>query len=386
MSTNDVFYLELSQPFNTMSPPWINLSDVSPLPVRLSWATSSYGGANNRMIFIFGGTMQAVEPAQDLGSNALLPDFKNLVYSFDTQSFQWSIPIISGDAPNRRRELSAVTNDRGKIHFFGGKADRFTGSSIEGDFNEMNVLDSLTLNWELGTLDGAPTPRDGHTATILNNGLIVFIGGREMAGPDNNLSLVNMRSIDVYDTKSAEWYFIQAAGPLVEGRILHSAVLMQDNRIIVYGGVNSENGTSSSPVLVVLDTRPQPYLWSIPKISATIFPPPLITHTAALVGDYMLVAFGNITNTITKERAINNEMFLLDIRTFTWVNRFEPSTIGNYSIPIGIIIGASIGGALFLVALGFGIKLICKWQRIRRNRVHRSSLPIPVSGNRYHIR
>ncbi|CAG8688607.1 16285_t:CDS:2 [Funneliformis mosseae] len=343
MPTNDVFYLELSQPFNTMSPPWINLSDVSPLPVRLSWATSSYGGANNRMIFIFGGTMQAVEPAQDLGSNALLPDFKNLVYSFDTQSFQWSIPIISGDAPNRRRELSAVTNDRGKIHFFGGKADRFTGSSIDGDFNEMNVLDSLTLNWELGTLDGAPTPRDGHTATILNNGLIVFIGGREMAGSDNNLSLVNMRSIDVYDTKSAEWYFIQAAGPLVEGRILHSAVLMQDNRIIVYGGVNSENGTSSSPVLVVLDTRPQPYLWSIPKISATIFPPPLITHTAALVGDYMLVAFG-------------------------------------------IIIGASIGGALFLVALGFGIKLIYKWQRIRRNRVHRSSLPIPVSGNRYHIR
>ncbi|CAI2184577.1 9467_t:CDS:2 [Funneliformis geosporum] len=229
VSTNDVFYLELSQPFNTMSPPWIKLSDISPLPVRLSWATSSYGGANNSMIFIFGGTMQSIKPAQDLDSNGLLllPDFKHLIYSFDTQSFQWSIPIISGDEPYRRRELSAVTNDRGKIHFFGGKADKYTGSSTEGDFNEINVLDSLTLNWELGTLDGAPNPRDGHTATILNNGLIVFIGGREMVGPDKDLRLVNMRAIDVYDTKKAEWYFMQAAGPLVEGRILHSAVLSE---------------------------------------------------------------------------------------------------------------------------------------------------------------
>lgn len=70
--------------------------------------------------------------------------------------------------------------------------------------------------------------------------------------------------------------------------------LAKDDRIIVYGGVTGY-GENHYPVtndsLLVLDTTVNPFTWSIPDIQN---PPsaPSTGHTATLVGNYMIIAFG----------------------------------------------------------------------------------------------
>ena len=55
-STNEVFYLDVSQPFNTQSPPWNDLTQSAGIPFKSSWETASLSDINNEQtIYLFGG-------------------------------------------------------------------------------------------------------------------------------------------------------------------------------------------------------------------------------------------------------------------------------------------------------------------------------------------
>ncbi len=64
-----------------------------------------------------------------------------------------------------------------------------------------------------------------------------------------------------------------------------------DGKIIIYGGTYSN--VMAAPAMVLLDTNIRPYSWTIPNIPSANSPPPLLAHTANLVENYMLIAFGN---------------------------------------------------------------------------------------------
>jgi hypothetical protein len=86
-----------------------------------------------------------------------------------------------------------------------------------------------------------------------------------------------------------KYYFIF----LIHNKIsLYQILLAQDGRIIVYGGVIEDFITPASDPLLVLDTTVQPFKWSIPDIKYTPNFAPSWRHTATLVGNYMIVAFG----------------------------------------------------------------------------------------------
>ena len=51
----------------------------------------------------------------------------------------------------------------------------------------------------------------------------------------------------------------------------------------------------AAPAMVLLDTNISPYSWTIPNIPSANSPPPLLVHTANLVENYMIIAFGNYT-------------------------------------------------------------------------------------------
>ena len=67
----------------------------------------------------------------------------------------------------------------------------------------------------------------------------------------------------------------------------------QDGRIIVYGGENPALTPALDPLLV-LDTTEQVFRWSIPVVKYTPRFMPYRAHTATLVGNYMIVAFGTV--------------------------------------------------------------------------------------------
>ena len=76
--------------------------------------------------------------------------------------------------------------------------------------------------------------REGHTATLLSDGLVLVAGGSETA------------TSELYDPGTGTW---AAAGDMIEGRVGHTATPLPDGRVLVVGGVRpgfDENGVSGN--------------------------------------------------------------------------------------------------------------------------------------------
>ena len=61
--------------------------------------------------------------------------------------------------------------------------------------------------------------------------------------------------------------------------------------IIMYGGA-SNGYTQVTPDIAVLNTETEPFEWTAPLVSSNVEVPKLVYHTADLVENYMIVAFG----------------------------------------------------------------------------------------------
>ena len=66
----------------------------------------------------------------------------------------------------------------------------FSGYS-EPMLNNMDILNTLTLVWELDSSVNVPEGRFDHTATLLSSGYIVYIGGTLSSGVAADMSKVN---------------------------------------------------------------------------------------------------------------------------------------------------------------------------------------------------
>ena len=184
-TSREVIYLDLSKNFNINSPPWVNYSNISPLPVYGAWV-GSCKDKNNKTIYLFGGELY------DVSTNNLITDNNKQLYVFDSIKNTWTTPIVTGtSAPTRRREMKVVMDDLGKMYVFGGGSDPATGSNITIPHNDMTIFDSNQLTWTQTSPTNPPTARIDFTATYLpKNKLIVYIGGRLVGISDVNINEV----------------------------------------------------------------------------------------------------------------------------------------------------------------------------------------------------
>jgi len=81
-----------------------------------------------------------------------------------------------------------------------------------------------------GTLN---TARASHTATHLNDGRVLVAGGMDSNG--NPLA-----SCELYNPTTGTW--TATVGTLNHARLLHTATLLNDGRVLVAGGFNWESG------------------------------------------------------------------------------------------------------------------------------------------------
>ncbi|SRR6266498_1001497 len=104
--------------------------------------------------------------------------FTSHIHSFNLNSLTWNVPNIKGTPPKRRRLINSAFDNTGKMYMFGEYSDELFGKPGPMHFNDMVILDTVRLSWSTSTPDNSLT-RSAYTATLLPNGVIVYIGGVE---------------------------------------------------------------------------------------------------------------------------------------------------------------------------------------------------------------
>ncbi|PKY62802.1 hypothetical protein RhiirA4_489956 [Rhizophagus irregularis] len=155
---SDVFYLNVNfTDANELE--FTDLTSQVNLPLTLLHV-SELGGVNKDLIFIVGGLNW-----NDLDTNH--------VYSLNTKTNELSVPIVQGKVPPPRRGMSSVIYE-GKFYLFGGQ----TGVDVNALYsNNLDIFDTINLNWQVGSLVNSPIARTLHSATLVN-GVIYYIGGK----------------------------------------------------------------------------------------------------------------------------------------------------------------------------------------------------------------
>src|SRR6266480_6996602 len=88
-TSREVIYLDLSKDFNSSSPPWVDYSQINPLPVLNLWAESCKD-KDNKTIYVFGGIIY------DVNTNNLIVDNNKQIYVFDSVKNAWTTPVVNG--------------------------------------------------------------------------------------------------------------------------------------------------------------------------------------------------------------------------------------------------------------------------------------------------
>ncbi|CAG8635200.1 22781_t:CDS:2 [Dentiscutata erythropus] len=229
--TNDFFYLDFSKPFLITNLSFLPFHDLSYLSKSLpphQRGTASLCG--NMSIYFFGGE-------RDLSNKQ-----DSLIYTFNTVSRQWSHPKINGNEPNIRKQLTSTCDSKGRMYLYAGLSDADMGLPLK-IYNDFNILDTVNLIWSKSIKSVSNLTlefNNGFSATMLKDGIIAYIGGR------NNNGYHDMNKIMLYNTNTASWS-------------------VMDDRILIWGGEN--DGLPAELQLAVLDTH---FIWSIPDITGEI--------------------------------------------------------------------------------------------------------------------
>nr|CAG8535059.1 7328_t:CDS:2 [Entrophospora candida] len=399
---SSLIVVDMSQPFNLLDvSTWpaqeitdndLKLNDdgsgnnLLALPKINGHSASSGIGDKLNDIIIIGGSVQ--DPIATQNQNVLI--FDTITKRFVNPAIiqQKSTNAVVNNSPTRRYEHSCVIDQYGEIWIYGGKSDDSTGSQksyVNADMWGLNSpLLPEAIQWQnYGSLESSPGSLQQHTVSLISGNRMVVLGGM------NDLFLLDdFKNIHVYDLNANNWSTYAATGNIPASRRDHSAVVLNNTKIIIYGGADERNSVIYADV-AVLDT--DTWIWSTPTTTGT--PIQRFRHTATLIGINMVVAFGNVG------LKADSSMYVLNTANWSWSYDYQyitqpsdgSSEVSNITNPnpyngglkgitinLPLIIGLSVGGVVLLI-LGFSILI---YIIVRKHRREAESGLILVS-NRY---
>ena len=172
----------------------------------------------------------------------------------------------------------------------------------EGTDTPVDVLMALVADVSCPR-SGQAEPRAFHTATRLNDGRILLVGGASTVGSlaacEGCSRLEPTSFAEIYDPTSG--VFSAVTGPLNVGRMLHTATLLDDGRVLIAGG------TAEARVLAVDGQNPFPIFATAPIGVVEVFDPstgmfsviyddptPRVFHSATLTASGEVLISGGI--------------------------------------------------------------------------------------------
>ncbi|XP_044460473.1 acyl-CoA-binding domain-containing protein 4, partial [Mangifera indica] len=255
------------------------------------------------------------EMAEDSGSQEVLPPMS------DHSMIKWGnkLLILGGHSKKSsvgmivwyidlETNICGVMETSGKVPAArGGHSVTLVGSRVVifgGEdrsrklLSDVHVLDLETMTWEaVETTQTPPAPRYDHTAALLGERYLLVFGGCSHS--------IFFSDLHVLDLETNEWSQPQVQGDLVTPRAGHAGVVIGDDWFIVGGGDNC-NGC---PETIVLDMSK--LAWKV--LTSVKERDPLASEglsvcTAIFDGVKHLIAFGGYNG------KYNNEVFILQLR------------------------------------------------------------------------
>jgi N-acetylneuraminic acid mutarotase len=140
---------------------------------------------------------------------------------YDPVTGTWS---STGNLNDARGDHTATLLPNGKVLVVGG------GPSADSPLISAELYDPVTGTW--GSLASLNTARLAHTATLLPNGKVLVAGGRNYdVNPDGGV----LNSAELYDWVTDTW---RSTASLNTARLAHRATLLPNGKVLVVGGRN----------------------------------------------------------------------------------------------------------------------------------------------------
>jgi WD40 repeat protein len=202
---------------------------------------------------------------------------------YDPSTGAWTATL--GPMTSSRRFHSATLLSDGKVLVAGGvvgplvtadpKATELYNPTT-GLFTAYATFTETAAGSGVGSGLALPEARQGHTATKLSTGDILFVGNSGVNSAAAKLLAYNSGS-----PTSSVWTL---AGTMANTRYNHAAVVLSDNKVLVSGGFGNQTGTSKSAEIY----NPTTNAWS----SATSMATDRALHTSTKLQDGRVLVVG----------------------------------------------------------------------------------------------
>ncbi|KAL9651198.1 hypothetical protein ABK040_008269 [Willaertia magna] len=147
-------------------------------------------------------------------------DLQNDTYTLDVEEFKWSLCYCGVESkPSPRFGHSATLLEPSYMIVFGGKG----GDNLY--FNDLYLFNTESLEWSQVEIENAPMPRAYHTMTQCKDNLILF-GGLNEKGSLNDLHILNI--------ERSTWLEINIFGDIPTGRFNHFCGYCEEKNSLIY--------------------------------------------------------------------------------------------------------------------------------------------------------
>ncbi|KAG9291980.1 hypothetical protein G9A89_010728 [Geosiphon pyriformis] len=237
--------------------------------------------------------MTTISKFQPKGVNTL---YSLLLSKSSVQQPKISLLSNSSNGPTPRQMLNAVIDKNEIIYIFGGLYSPI-------DDNNMYTFDKRSAKWlVIESISKEVQPIYGYTATMLDNGKIIYLGGKNT----RDKIFRDMNEVLVFDSLEGKWHIQRAfSTKKIAPRFGHTAVLSEF--------------ASDKDDLLLLNAEEMKWTIIYTENHGPLHTPG--SHTATLYNEYLIIAFG------WRNRRQSNEINALDISngTYKWVNSIIPA-------------------------------------------------------------
>ena len=137
------------------------------------------------------------------------------IHSNHISDLEWT---MTGSMIQGRNYHTATVLDDGKVLVVGG-----TGEPRDNNINSAELFDPVTETWSpTGSINIA---RRYHTATLLSNGQVLVTGGGD------ETTVIN--TAELYDPLTGQW---TRTGDMIDSRSGHAATLLSNGKVLITGG------------------------------------------------------------------------------------------------------------------------------------------------------